>query len=265
MPSNHKMISPEWKWSAWITLIVFAIAIPVLMSPHAWAAQAEAALAALNKIPFQYKGYAVVLGQRFYRPGKERITAQGTITYYDGDQELNEPVQIIRQSHLKIRLDQGGKVSVFDRDNPRPRLSSTEKATDTLQVLLEDSAEGFMDLLQTTVARRHLGTGFRLESAVESDPGMDVILMSYPDAFQNNTPSQKAYWFNSRTKLLGVVSYLSGSGRANHIVIDDYRDIEGEKLPFRIERWEDGKLVMRLTLNEATLSSGAEDGIFGGN
>jgi hypothetical protein len=265
MPSNHKMIRPEWKCSAWITLIFFALAVPVLMPPPSWAAQAEAPLVALNKIPFQYKGYAVVLGQRFYRPGKERITAQGTLTYFDGDQEVNEPIQIIRQSHLKIRLDQGGKVSIFDGNNTRPVLSGTEKVKDSLQVLLEDSAEGFIDLLQTTVTRRHLGTGFKLESAVESDPGMDVILMSYPDAFQNNTPIQKAYWFSSRTKLLGVVSYLSGSGRVNHIVIDDYRDIEGEKLPFRVERWEDGKLVMRLTLNEATLSAGAEDGIFGGN
>jgi hypothetical protein len=265
MLSNHKSIYPERKCSAWIALMYFALAVPFSLPVRALAVQAEASLAALNKIPFQYKRYAVIAGQRFSRPGKERITARGTLTYFDGERELNEPIEIVRQSRLKIRLDQGGRVSIFDRDNRRPVLSGTQKATDVLQVLLEDSTEGFIDLMQTTAAIRHLGNGFRLEGAVESYPGMDVILMSYPDVFQNNTPIQKAYWFNSHTKLLGVVSYSSGRGIGIHIVIDDYRDIDGEKLPFRIERWEDGKLVMRLTLNETVLTAGTEDGLFGGN
>ena len=265
MPLKYKGIVLVQKCCSWLVLIGFAYVFPALIASSVLAVQAEAGEETLNKIPFQYKRYAVVPGQRFCRQGKERIAAKGTITYFDGDRESSEPVQIIRQTHSKIRINQGGKVTVFDRNNPKHTIPSVQKTADTIQVLLEDSAEGFLDLLQSSIAVRHLGTGFRLENATASNPGMDVILMSYPDVFRNNTSIQKAFWFDSRTKLLGVVSYVSRSGSVIHVVVDDYRDVDGEKLPFRIERWEDSRLSMRLSLNEANLSAGAEDGTFGGN
>ncbi len=76
---------------------------------------------------------------------------------------------------------------------------------------------------------------------------------------------QKAYWFDSHTKLLGVVGYTSSSGIPTHIVIEDWRDVGGEKVPFRIERWENNKRVLQINLESAAVLDGAEDGILEGN
>ena len=75
----------------------------------------------------------------------------------------------------------------------------------------------------------------------------------------------KTYWFNSETKLLGMVGYLSASGDQVDVIIDDWRDVDGEKVPFLIERWENSKLMMRLTLSSATVTAASDDGTFGGN
>ena len=83
--------------------------------------------------------------------------------------------------------------------------------------------------------------------------------------FAKRQPILKSYWFDSSTKLLGVVAYTSSSGVAIHVVISDWRDVSGEQIPFRIERWEDNKLTIRLILDSAAVTAGASDGMFGGN
>jgi hypothetical protein len=166
---------------------------------------------------------------------------------------------------MKIRLDQGGRPLIFDRSNPAQAVPGAPKVADTIQMLLEDSVEGLFALQDRRISRRYLGSGFRLEGATGSDPGMDVFLLEYPDAFREKQPILKSYWFDSSTKLLGVVAYTSSSGVATHVVIDDWRDVSGEQIPFRIERWEDNKLTIRLILDSAAVTAGANDGMFGGN
>jgi len=61
------------------------------------------------------------------------------------------------------------------------------------------------------------------------------------------------------------VAYTAPSEVSTHIVIEDWREVEGEKIPFRIERWDNNKLTMRLSLNSAAVSAASEDGIGGGN
>jgi hypothetical protein len=265
MLSKRKSIFSKRKRTAWIALLCCASALLAFLPSQIRADQSGKKAATLSRIPFQYRQYAMALGQRFCKPGKERISARGTLTHFSDAQEQDEPVQIIRQSPSKIRLDQNGRITVFDRSKTGQNVPVSQNAANTVQVLLEDSAEGFLDLLNDCIAKRHLGSGFRLEGAKVSDPGVDMILMLYPDAFQPQNSIQKSYWFDSRTKLLGVVSYASPAGAVVHVVIDDYRDVDGEKLPFRIERWEDNKLTMRLALDSAVFSAAAEDGIFGGN
>jgi hypothetical protein len=220
--------------------------------------------AAFNRASSDLKPYACAMGDRLQKPGKEKVSATGTISYFVNSQQQIEPLRITWQYPLKIRLEQNGNSLTFDRNNPTESVLGNQKTADTVQMLLEDSIEGFFALQHDRIAGRYLGSGFRLEGAKESDPGVDLLLIAYPDIFQNKKTIHKSYWFDSRTKLLGVVAYTSPRG-VTHVVIDDWRDVEGEKIPFHIERWENNKLSIQLKFDSATVSAGAEDGSLGGN
>ncbi len=196
---------------------------------------------------------------------KRKFQLKAPITYFGEDPPRTEAVRITWQFPLKIRLDKTGSRLAFDGNDPRQAMPAVRKAADTIQTLLEDSVEGFFALQKDRISRRYLGSGFKLEGAKESDPGMDVVLVTFPDNFRGKEPILKSYWFDSSTKLLGVVAYTSSSGAVTHIVIDDWRDVAGEKFPFRIERWEDNKLTMRLILDAAAFTAGSNDGSFGEN
>ena len=219
----------------------------------------------LSHTPMELKPYVLALGQRLQTPGKERIAALGTITYFGKDLPQTEAVRITWQFPLKVRLDQNGTRLEFDSNNPGQPKRHGQKLVDAIETLIDDSVEGLFALQKDRICRRYLGSGFKLEGAKESDPGMDVILLTYADNVRNKQPILKSYWFDSGTKLLGVVAYTSASGAATHVVIDDWRDVAGEKFPFRIERWEDNKLMMRLILDSAVFMAGAKDGTFGEN
>jgi hypothetical protein len=218
-----------------------------------------------GRTPAVLKPYAIALGLRLQWPGRERISATGNITYFDEVSPRTETVRITWQIPMKVRLQGKDIKLIFDRNNPGQTASLDRKKIDMIRTLLEDGVEGFFALQKGRISFKYLGTGFKLEGSTGSDPGMDVILMTFPDIFRHNEPVRKSYWFNSSTKLLGVVAYNSPSGTSTHTVIDDWRDVSGEKLPFRIERWEDNKLIMRLALDSALFTAGVNDGTFGDN
>jgi hypothetical protein len=242
-----------------------ALGLFLVLSARVLAAPPAEPAVLLSRIPSELKPYAIAPGQRLQKAGKERIAVEGTVTYFSEDPPQTESVRITWQFPLKIRLDQNGSRLAFDGDNPMQAMPAARKAVDTIRTLLEDSVEGFFALQKKRLSRRYLGSGFKLEGAKNSDPGMDVVLMTFPDNFRGKAPTLKSYWFDSSTKLLGVVAYTSSSGAVLHIVIDDWREVAGEKFPFRIERWEDNKLTMRLILESAAFTAGANDGTFGGN
>jgi hypothetical protein len=221
--------------------------------------------AALKDTASTLKPYAAALGHRLQKPGKYKIAAAGTLTCQDNAAPQPASIRITWQYPMKIKLEQAGDSLAFDRRNPAPSVMANRAVANVVQVLLEDSVEGIFALLQGGAARRYIGSGFRLEGSKESDPGVDVLLLSYPDIFQRKKVIQKAYWFDSHTKLLGVVGYTSPSGLATHVLIEDWRDIGGEKIPFRIERWENNKRVLQLNLESAVVLDDAEDGTLGGN
>jgi hypothetical protein len=237
----------------------------------AWVALSFAALAGaqddaatmFRQAPSDLKPLAIAPGQRLQKTGRERISATGTIAFPGDGLTQVEPIRLTLQYPLKIRLDMSDGRWIVDRRDPARRMTGKKKIADAIQVMLEDSVEGFFALQKSRISRRYYGSGFTLEGARESDPGMDVYVLTYPDVFSNGQPIQKSYWFDSRTKLLGVVAYTSLSGATTHVVLDDWRDVQGEKLPFRIERWENNKLTMHLVLGSAAIAPAAEDGTFG--
>jgi hypothetical protein len=235
-----------------------ALGALILMSPMALAGQPDV-LPVPSQMPLKLKPFLVASGQRLQKPGKERITMTGTLSHYGGAGERSEPVRITLQPPLKMQLEKGGNSWNLDRSRLQPDALDDPQVAAAFQMLLEDSVEGFFTLQEGRIARRHLGSGFRLEGARESDSSMDVLLLAYEDVLRGKGPVNKSYWFDSGTKLLGVVAYTSPTGSVVHSVVEDWRDVGEEKFPFRIERWEDSRLAMRLVLEAVSFSPRAMD------
>jgi hypothetical protein len=192
------------------------------------------------------------------------VKAAGAISTYSNGIAESEPVRVLWQYPNTIGLEHAGNSFFFDRSSSAQTVPQNQKTAAAIQMLLEDSVEGFVGLQENRVSRRFLGSGFRLEGARAADPGMDVAIISYPDRFRNNKPVRKVYCFNSRTKLLGLVIYASPEGVPIHVVVDDWRDVGGEKLPFQIERWDNNKLTLQIKLESATLSNNLDAPTLGG-
>lgn len=256
---------PERKSRCRMGLVCAAYAAFLFLSFPTHAGSQDGPAVVPSQTPMELKPYLIAPGQRLHKPGRERIEAAGNITYLEGDRPRVEPVRITWQIPLKVRLSRNGTWVGFDAGNPAQIVPRSPKVAETIQTLLEDSVEGLFALQKKRVSMRYLGSDFKLEGAKESDPGMDVVLISYPDRFREKQTTLKSYWFDSSTKLLGVVAYTSASGAATHTVIKDWREVSGEKIPFCIERWEDNRLAIRLVLDSVSVSAGANDGAFGGN
>jgi hypothetical protein len=259
------VLDSKRKWNRSAKRFIWGLlAAALLVSSHLRAEQPDAMSVSFNRTPSQYKAYAVALGQRLLKAGKERITATGYLAYSE-NVDKPTPVEVIWQYPLKIQLIQDGLSQVFDGLNTAQKPPTSRRLADTIEVLLEDSAEGLLSLRSTVGMTRFIGSGFKLPNADPKGPGIDIVQTTYADVLRDGKQVMKTYWFNSETKLLGLVGYLSASGNEVDVIIGNWREVEGEKVPFLIERWENSKLVMRLTLSSATVTAGSEDGIFGGD
>jgi hypothetical protein len=246
-------------------LVCGMLAAAFLFSFDLKAEQSGANSVSINRIPSQYKAYAVALGQRLVKAGKERITISGFLTFEETRPQNAIPLRITWQYPLKVKIEQGPSTWTVDIRNPQQKLPELKAASGLIRMLLEDTTEGFFGIEESEGYSHLLGTGFRLEAAKASDPGVDVIQIIYPDAFQKGRDIAKSYWFNGETKLLGLVGYTDSSGATVNVIFEDWRDIQGERIPFSIKRLENGNVTMNLTVSEATVTAGAEDGTFGGN
>jgi hypothetical protein len=227
-----------------------------------WAREPENETPAFSGIPSRFKLYAHVVGQRLRKPGKERVVGVGTLVRYESDASEKEPVEVTWEFPLKLRLQYGEQKVVFDRNDPAKVIPPKQKDADATQILLEDSLDGFLSIARGGGVTRNLGSGYRMHNADSKDSCIDIIHLIYPDIFHDGKLISKAYWFNCQTKLLGVVTYATPSGSKVDVIISDWRDIQGEKWPFVIERYENGKLTMKLTLDSVTVGKAVDDGIF---
>ncbi len=245
-------------------MICGILIVSLLIPTYVKAQQADAISASYNATPSQYKPYVAALGHRLLKAGKERITATGYLAYAENPDKPAR-VEIVWQYPLKVRLVQDDSSLSFDMTDTLQKVPADLRLAETIEVLLEDSTEGLLSLRSGAIATRHYGSRYKLAGGDSKAPGIDVVQAIYADVFRSGKQTVKTYWFSSSSKLLGFVGYQSASGADISIVIDDWRDVGGEKVPFSIERWENGKLTMRLILSSATVTAAVEDGTFGGN
>lgn len=134
-----------------------------------------------------------------------------------------------------------------------------------METLLDDTVEGLISINSHSGGTQFLGKGFRQSGGGANAPTYDVVQLFYPSVLRNGAATVKTYWFDSKTKLLARVTYKSTAGAAVEVTLGNWQTVQGETIPYLVERRENGQVTVRLTLSSATVGAGAQDGKFGGN
>lgn len=242
-----------------LAIWILAVHLPAL----AQAPQAERTYLRLSAVPSRAQRFLLATGTRLRRPGKERIVSAGTLV---SNSAAPSPIEITWELPQKIRIDQGRGTVIFDRANPAQPIPPERAAADLIETFLEDSLEGFF-ARENGRSVRFLGKGFHAKTDGPDGPSYEIVELWIESRFRNGAePTIKQYWFDSRTKLLSRVVYRVGGSSTGFVEVfwSDWRDVNGEKLAFQVERKEAGQTTLQLTVESALVSQMADDGRFSG-
>jgi hypothetical protein len=231
-------------------------------SAFLWADQPTITLAT---IPADCKSFAIAVGQRLQKPGKERTTATGALVLVANGVTQTSTVQIISQYPQKIRIDGAGPTLVFDASHGINGGPASQSLSALLDVLVNDSVDGMIALSNQNGALRFLGRGYKENGTSEASSAYDLVQVRFADSLKTAKTTSKMYWFDTVSKLLTRVTYLSDAGAPVEVTVGNWKKVQGEFFPFLIERRESGALGLRLTLSAVMPSPSVQDGIFGGN
>lgn len=208
-----------------------------------------------------------VLGDRLEVPGKERLTMTGTLTRTAGSN-----VAVVTSEPGKVRIDEtvSGLVRSVGFDGTRMWTTSgavTVQDQQLIEMLVNDIAERFFATQMEGQATRFLGERFRLDdgrSATYSGPYYDVYLVAEQGGGLAEARRQKFYYFNSDTAVLERVRYEigSGTGRTRVEVVLNWRVQDGQRVPARIVRNENGRAVLTLDFPSTLIAPRTADTIF---
>jgi hypothetical protein len=158
-------------------------------------------------------------------------------------------------------------VLIFDGQQTKALLTPADDL-DLIETLVYDSAEHFFAAQMQGNATRFLGSRFRMDDGANPDyngPYFDVYKIADQIKASGQDRPAKLYYFNSDTLLLERVSYVINRDGAEISVetrLSDWRATDGQQVPRRIERFENGKPVFVLTLWSAAVAHRADDGMF---
>lgn len=206
-----------------------------------------------------------VWGDRLEQPGKERVTLVSTLSRKK-DEKLT--ARLILEYPDKLRLEEPDGVTVYDgKQIKSTKKNRSMKDDDEIESLLSDSAEHFFTSLANGAATRFLGQRFRMDDGTTKNyTGLfcDPYLVQDPTTSKKATGQQaKIYYLNSDTLLLERVRFEDKNGKTKiEVQFSDWQKVNGQFIPGKISRWEDGALVTSLTISQATVGPKAQDGIF---
>lgn len=202
-------------------------------------------------------------GDRLERPGRERLTLDGTITRAGSTESF--PIRLVLESPDKMRFEERAGRGIIIFNGQRVIGQAGKEDLDLVETLVFDNADHFF-LSQTRGATtRHLGSRFRLDDEQGAD-----YKESYYDIFQIHDPSAisgraqlKNYYFNSDTARLDQVRYRTPDDGSNVVItFAGWKSYNGQILPSIITRSEGGKEQFVLTFTSAAVGPRSDDTVF---
>lgn len=211
------------------------------------------------------------LGDRLERPGKERAAISGSVRYWN--EPTTHSLALLNEfpDRLRANLTIGSDLRTIVFDGNRSGAASQESEADEalLETLVYDSAEHFFWSQTRQQATRFIGSRIRADDGSTSDytgPYHDVYQLT--DVVNIGSTQQvrsKFYYFNSDTLLLEQVLYQSTNQNGTTSVevrLNDWRRINHQRLPHRIERIENGISRFVFTVSSSNLGPRLDDGAF---
>jgi hypothetical protein len=223
---------------------------------HIWRSQLSATvLQALDAV-----------GDRLNRAGRERMSLEGTINW--PVQKRSFRVRIVRENPDLLYAAIGDGADAAEVRFDGSRLSSlgsiaAEQTGKLLRLVVDDSVEAFFFARARGYATRYLGRHFG-SSRVGKEivgPYYSVYLSWTPEPLVKGTTVNKAYYFNSETKLLEYVAYTSAKQDVL-VSFGDWCYVDGQAIPKRIVRSESGAVIMEIVVSGISFGPAVTDGLF---
>jgi len=202
-----------------------------------------------------------VFGDRLERAGKERVTLLGTL--HTASQVEGIPLQIVWEFPGRLRIESRLRVLLFD--GRRLVGAPTRQEEALVETLFYDLPEHFFLGQAHGLATRFLGSRFRLDDGrAPYYTGTYYDVYEVTDAIQLGGPVRlqpKFYYLSSDTLLLERVRYQSNRGSSGpdvEVQIGLWQRGDGQSVPGRIVRLENGKAVFTLTVTSAIIGPAAK-------
>lgn len=216
-------------------------------------------------------------GDRLEKPGKERMTAVGTLSNASTTANETVPVRLVFEFPDKLRIEKqkGNKVetTIFD-GKKKVKIGDVLKPQEEeeLEALVFDSVDHFMAAHALGKPLRFMGDRFRLDDGTAvnyTGPFYDIYQIAEQQFDANNnkkqTVQQKLYFFNSDTHKLERITYkVADKNETIEAVVQlgGWQSFGGQVLPTRLTRVENGRPVITLTIGSLVLSQRLNDGTF---
>lgn len=227
-----------------------------------------------GQISPEYAQIFRVLGTRLQTPGKERLVVTGALTQPAKVASATN-VQVVSDisGQLHVAWNTGGSVSsvAFNGQSLSDSGGSANQADQALaDTLAGDTVEHFLLGQKSGYATRVLAWHARVASSPVSSPAYcDVYqVVDLGTATAQSAGQVKTYCFDSTTHLLSSVAYqtTTATGATTQVQtrFSNWQTIDSppQSVPWKIERYENGSLVLSLTVQGASLAATANDGLF---
>lgn len=208
-----------------------------------------------------------ILGNRWKRPGQERLSYTLSLKVKEKGQDLNEQALLTAELPNRVTLERPGNRKI-GHDGEESWRSGAALPDDDDIALLEtlgfDCVENFFEALRSGAAMQFAGSRFRLSAP--STSAYDIYIVSVPVKLGKQSQFvNKTYFFNSDTGLLELVRYQGARGigvkgqvetrfawqkRGQDFVLKSFQRIEG------------GQVVADGTVDTVQISAKAADGKF---
>ena len=209
-------------------------------------------------------------GDRLQKPGKERLTINGSGSR---NRAAGVAFQLVQEiPNLAHYSEPGGPGHdvVFDGSQyGKPAGTPQSADSDLIETLVYDSPSWFLYAPSSMLPIRTLGARFRLNPQAGqrySGPLYDVYLVTVPVQQPGKVKTQpKLFHVNSNTHLVEMVKYQQADNPATNvqIVLGNWTNVSGNAIPQTIQRFENGVEVLRFDVTSAALGPSVADGQFG--
>jgi hypothetical protein len=208
-------------------------------------------------LPASLQRQYVAIGDRLQKPGKERITLQGTLTIG----KVVSPAQVIVEKGGSVSISSSAKAVTFDGTATSTSLNASDGSY--VDAFADDTVETFMEAVAQGQGVRLVGRRFPSQGGGSCDL-YDVAITSKA---KSSSIILKRYCFDSFTALLRFVQYPAASAigsPSQETHYSDWRLQSGQAVPGQITRIENGQTVFAFQASPAgvTVSARQNDGTF---